>query len=476
MPISLSLSFLTDATPQLDSLEFVDSEGCRVRCSRGSFNTVASGGHLRTFSWTRAVRALSILALRTYLARHDSSIAPLISGVRGSLAASLDYSLSKEPQWLLDMFGVDSTGRARARKFIRRENPERKRPGPVTISFCAGLRQDACFSFYLDNCRLSPAEARVLLLNLEQQEPASTNLLESAVRAKTNTARFQVPLATPQTNKGGVVSMSITDLIFDVIEDEGSLTIEQLHMKLRDYCRPMLPTAHIDHAIYSLLRRNLCLLEEGRLKQSLSSAGKLGEFFCSLRDMGTNAGYELVGTSSRSCRFEFSSLAEMDAFLAPLYDVCVAHISTADTTWWHLNHSTWPLMRPQVECRRADTYPVFADTKYLCRGSSPIDSWVKQFYSRMGLTGHLGSRSPFLSDFWIIGDLFVEHLIPDKLQKGIDGFIDSFSSVDVFDNVEFERSFFKTREKCSVEIHLAPGLTENTRACLADLGNFQPRE
>lgn len=91
-----------------------------------------SSGPLRTagsFQWTSAVRALALLAVRTASNPSDA----LLRGLGNSLAASLDYAISKQPMWLTEMFGCDQQGISLARRLILRTNPERKRPGPVTL-------------------------------------------------------------------------------------------------------------------------------------------------------------------------------------------------------------------------------------------------------------------------------------------------------------------------------------------------------
>jgi hypothetical protein len=93
------------------------------------------------FPWTKAVRALAVLFLKTAICRKSRLQRILVppretflAGERGSLASSLDYALSKQPIWLADMFGVDTNGVTLAKRFITRTNSERKRPGPVTLS------------------------------------------------------------------------------------------------------------------------------------------------------------------------------------------------------------------------------------------------------------------------------------------------------------------------------------------------------
>ncbi len=92
-----------------------------------------------TFQWSPAVRAMSILFLRTKANDIMRSAWPLppiaaLVGSTGSCAASLDYALSKKPLWLLDMFGVNAQGTALARLLFTRWNSERKRGGDVIVA------------------------------------------------------------------------------------------------------------------------------------------------------------------------------------------------------------------------------------------------------------------------------------------------------------------------------------------------------
>jgi len=92
------------------------------------------------FRWSHGVRALSLLLVRQALQRHrDSSQGQLrpepvcIEGKDSSLAASLDYALSKQPLWIQDMFGKTPQEKSISKLLFRRINPDRKRPGPVTV-------------------------------------------------------------------------------------------------------------------------------------------------------------------------------------------------------------------------------------------------------------------------------------------------------------------------------------------------------
>ena len=83
-----------------------------------------------SFQWTSAVRALLTLFLKAV----EDPNGIHLSGYGGSLAVSWDDALSKQPVWLCEMFGADAIGHCVARRFISRTNPERKRPGPVSLS------------------------------------------------------------------------------------------------------------------------------------------------------------------------------------------------------------------------------------------------------------------------------------------------------------------------------------------------------
>ena len=132
----LNLYFTPGASPELEKVCFSHPFLAESRiCVRGKSGTVFGSPY--SFQWTQAVRALCVFFLknsarRSFFDRQQKT--PTLSGARNTIAASLDYALSKQPSWLLDMFGTDKRGRSLARRFIHRANPEMKRPGPVVLS------------------------------------------------------------------------------------------------------------------------------------------------------------------------------------------------------------------------------------------------------------------------------------------------------------------------------------------------------
>lgn len=112
--------------PKLKRVHKRDLECVRGR-TRGPFQGFG------TFEWTKAVRAMSLLLLRS-IASIEGVQEKLLIGEGGSVAASLDYSIDKQPNWMLDMFGVDANGQGLMRFMVLRSNSGRKRSGPVCLA------------------------------------------------------------------------------------------------------------------------------------------------------------------------------------------------------------------------------------------------------------------------------------------------------------------------------------------------------
>jgi|688.fasta_scaffold180084_3 hypothetical protein len=129
-----------------------------------------------SFQWTSAVKALSLLISKAALSPNSSKI----SGASGSLAASLDYALSKQPIWICEMFGCDAAGSSYARRFILRTNPERKRAGPVVLGISPVYFPAGSIEVHLDGSLASPAQLAELVARLSDT-PSETALPQEAV-------------------------------------------------------------------------------------------------------------------------------------------------------------------------------------------------------------------------------------------------------------------------------------------------------
>lgn len=119
-----------------------------------------------SFQWTSAVKALCILMLKAAVSKNrevpEGEL--LLQGSQGSLAASLDFAISKQPAWLTDMFGADSRGISHIRRLVLRSNPERKRPGPVVLRFNPSVLEMTDFRILWNTTHVDSAELAEMLL------------------------------------------------------------------------------------------------------------------------------------------------------------------------------------------------------------------------------------------------------------------------------------------------------------------------
>jgi len=146
---------------QLTEVVFKESSSGEERRSiRGK-----TGGAFRSagsFQWTAAVKALGVLLVQTALNPQNGTM----QGQGGSLAASLDSALSKQPIWITEMFGCDQQGISFARRLILRTNPERKRPGPVVLAVNQVYLPSAAIEVYVDGYRCTESELGQLVAML----------------------------------------------------------------------------------------------------------------------------------------------------------------------------------------------------------------------------------------------------------------------------------------------------------------------
>lgn len=136
--ISIKLTFVSDGTTvTLSKTRFrhplLKQELVTVRGA-------TAPGMAGNFRWSSGVRGLALLLVKHALAgemgtKGGAAGGPSagIEGDEGSLAASLDYAISKQPRWLDEMFGSTPQGVPISKLLFRRINPDRKRPGPVTV-------------------------------------------------------------------------------------------------------------------------------------------------------------------------------------------------------------------------------------------------------------------------------------------------------------------------------------------------------
>ncbi len=141
MKASIQLYFSSqDSRIQLDELIF---EHPLLENTLHSLRGRAQIPGFGVFTWSSAVSALCLLFLQSRVNRGEArpGIA-LLQGNKGTAASSLDYAISKKPNWILDMFGTDSHGQPILRRLISRRNSEMKRPGPVSLYLNSNVHVD----------------------------------------------------------------------------------------------------------------------------------------------------------------------------------------------------------------------------------------------------------------------------------------------------------------------------------------------
>jgi hypothetical protein len=155
--------FGTKTGYELVETRFRSTDGWEYRCVRGKTAGAYRGNG--SFQWTSAVRAIAALSLRHAIYPTLPSVPQYISGGRASLAASLDYAITKVPLWIGEMFGALQNGQIAARRLFLITNPNQKRPGPVTISINAAALSASDIRVYLNGSEISEATALVSILN-----------------------------------------------------------------------------------------------------------------------------------------------------------------------------------------------------------------------------------------------------------------------------------------------------------------------
>jgi hypothetical protein len=144
----LKLHFVGDEDPSLFQTEYIIG-GRRIHAVRGKTSGAFTGQG--SFHWSIAVRALSVLAIQSCMASHGHPCDPILVGDKGSYAASLDYAISKETHWLIDVFGLSEGDVPNFRRVFKRTNSGRKRSGPVAVSFSKSFLQTGAITIRLNS-------------------------------------------------------------------------------------------------------------------------------------------------------------------------------------------------------------------------------------------------------------------------------------------------------------------------------------
>ncbi len=119
-----------------------------------------------SFIWSNGVKALVYLLLQSVcLAQLGSANQYILSGTKKSLAHTLALTLLKEPNWLIEMCGVDINGKARARKLVNIRNPYYNLGEKVELSLNTQFLSFSQINFYLNNKKQTSGKNLLQLRN-----------------------------------------------------------------------------------------------------------------------------------------------------------------------------------------------------------------------------------------------------------------------------------------------------------------------
>lgn len=179
----IKLTFCSGNTVELFRVDCSIGGAAPLTCVRGRTSGAYQG--VGTFHWSSAVRAVACLFLKAKLIDESERVEPMLIGGARSLAASLDYALTKHPGWLVDMFGVSAGGKTLANRLVRVTNSHRKRGGPVAISLNSHVCPQDCVDILLDGKTVSDLDTlRSMLKGIEADEIVTRSSCEGDVLNK----------------------------------------------------------------------------------------------------------------------------------------------------------------------------------------------------------------------------------------------------------------------------------------------------
>jgi hypothetical protein len=150
-----------------------------------------------SFPWSSAPKALVALAIKTAIQHIDSGLNPseavaILEGRKGSLAASLDYAISKKPNWVMELFSSDKSGRSLVQKFLLRTNPERKLGESVLVCFNQKILEPRNVCIYVNGKIESSRDQLQSFLNQLAPETQEDNTAQHLASGWTSTAADRI--------------------------------------------------------------------------------------------------------------------------------------------------------------------------------------------------------------------------------------------------------------------------------------------
>ena len=458
MTAVLRLDFLDFGAVELDRVEFWRT-GNRSE-SLVSRRGVSSSHIARTgcFAWTSAVKSLAILLVRTALSAYTSDGSPAVmEGTQKSLAASLDYALAKMPCWLLDMFGTTSAGEGLARRLFPRSNPERKRPGPVSIKVNQNMLAAKDISLFMNS---SPLQSQAALESLLQRLLSSVGAQGTGEDQKEKNAQPTPLLSPSREKKDSIISFPyvclegttelcvhrptpLGDLVLNVFSREESLEFRQINHILEYEYKVRAPDSKLLTTLTSLCESRILRFAGGYYQihgSWLASARAIIDF---IRDYVQQAqssppAPSILKETSLGISVRFSSLGRCDEALSHVHKAFLETVPQSGSLTWSLQTAWWPLVYSDSMADFADSTNV--NMTLITHNSCQLDKWVASFYQKRGVPKRsIGATYDF--DFWLGGDILLWIEAESQLNTAIADRVGQTKNIDGFDVPKFSQDF-----------------------------------
>jgi len=468
------LEFEGDVKPELvATLYFCPITGRELRSIRGRVSPSRSG--LGTFQWTSAVIALSIAFLRARIvheagsADKDWTEQASLQGRSGSFAASLDFALSKEPLWLQEMFGVDSSGNAIGRRIFTRVNSEGKRVGPTSV--------------ILNRSFIAPSDIMILLngksvVEIHELRDVLTQLLSTEIVSldKNETKKTNFSLSASESHPFDFFSLPygktregisrslvmFEDAVIEVLGIRKALSAPTIAELLADSLSLSINNNVIDASIERLMRRGILRKKDTEFILNAHWYETRSRLIESVADIGREFRLATEGKSNSisklSVRLRLNSLIDYDKFVPILFREVIRDFTQGNSSGDELFHPWWE--KTEMSSFNNSEKRLRANKiTYVSGTNQSTDAWTHDLYKGFFSEEQNLSSKDFLDELWIYDDILIRQYLAPTLQLEVEQMKEARSV-----NLRALRSKSKKgifTSPCPVNIHIVvvPGLS-----------------
>jgi hypothetical protein len=233
----LNLFFVSGSSLELEKTSFVFVKEGQPRYFK------ATRGHrlarnVGCFKWSSAVKATCLLLIKAkiiHLTGDEAQLyGALLEGKFGTPASSLDYSYSKVPGWMVDIFGLDQSGNPNIRSIVGRDNPEQKRDAPVRIYLNFHILHPRQVNIYIDDSLVESENLLEYIYNeISDQFSRSTKFSKKTVQAKNinfiadTDNQISPPITDEKPVKSEVLQNGIKEILKRISVEESEFVIRK---------------------------------------------------------------------------------------------------------------------------------------------------------------------------------------------------------------------------------------------------------